>query len=90
MNKNRLMKDEIKAYGFGISEVDAVKHSDAIKTAKGLIGVHLHPQGLLVIFRTENDAKICRNIMEYDGCRVGRKIIEVYVKKDEMEGGHAD
>ncbi len=79
-----MSKEEIKAYGFGISEIDAMKHSDAFKTAKGLIGVHFTPQGLLVIFWTENDAKICRNIMEYDGCRVGKRVVEVFVPKHEV------
>lgn len=85
-----MSKEEIKVYGFGISEVDAMKNAEALKAAKGLIGVHIHPQGLLVIFWTENDAKICRNIMEFAGCRVGKRVVEVFIPKEEAGQRNAD
>ena len=82
------MKDEVKAYGFMIAESDARKHIDGIKAAKGLMGVHVpkNPgKGLLVVFWNENDAKICRNIMEFAGCRVGGEVMEVFIPKSDME-----
>ncbi len=81
------MKEEIKVYGFGVAGFDFMKYKDSITAAKGFIGVHVpgkRPQDVLVIFADENDAKVCRNIMEYDGCRVGRGVVEVFVPKDEV------
>lgn len=81
------MKEEKKVYGFCIAGLDFMKYKDSITTAKGFIGVHVpekRPQDALAIFATENDAKVCRNIMEYDGCRVGRDVVEVFVPKDEV------
>lgn len=81
------MKEERKVYGFGIMGRDFMNYKESITAAKGFIGVHVpekRPNDVLVIFATENDAKICRNIMEYDGCRVGRGVVEVFIPKDEV------
>lgn len=76
------MADWMKAYGFGISAIDARRHWDAISSAKGFICEYMHPQGRLMVFKTENDAQVCRNIMEHDDCGVGDKIIEIKIRRN--------
>lgn len=49
-----------------------------IKTLDGLIGVHpCYPRGTLILFDSENNAKIARNLMESKGIRTGINICEV-------------
>lgn len=70
-------------FGFGIGKGDAKRFFGTLKAIKGYVGIIDHPQGLLMVFETENDAKIARNIMEYNGCEVGRNIFEVTIKESE-------
>lgn len=82
MNENKPRENEVEAWGFGINDFDAMKHVEDIKAARGFIGVNLsHPQGTLLLFKTENDAKICRNIAEHAGCRVGKQVVSIFVDK---------
>lgn len=74
-------KNEVKVYGFGMNDLDAMKFAEELKKARGFIGVHIHPQGTVCIFKTENDAKICRNIAEHAGCRVGKQVVSMFVDK---------
>ena len=91
MNDNKPRENEVEAWGVGINDLDAMKHVEDIKAARGFIGVNLsHPQGTLLLFKTENDAKICRNILEYANCRVGRGVAKVFVPKEYAGGNHAD
>ena len=55
----------------------AVKY---ISTLDGMIGIHpQYPRGMLIIFKTENDAKIGKNKMEAKGIQTGRNICEVEI-----------
>lgn len=54
------------------------KAMEYIATLEGLIGIHPHyPRGMLIIFKTENDAKIGKNKTEAKGIQTGRNICEV-------------
>ena len=54
-----------------------------IKRLDGFVGVTpMPPRGTLCLFRTENDAKRGRNLMESEGIKTGKNICEVFV--DEM------
>lgn len=56
-----------------------------IGTLDGLIGVHPHyPRGTLIIFETENAAKIAKNKLGHKGIQTGRNICEVYFDEKEM------
>lgn len=51
-----------------------------IAKRKGLIGVHPHyPDGTLILFDTENNAKIARNEMNAVGILTGSNICEVEI-----------
>ena len=57
-----------------------------IKTLDGFVGVHpFPPRGTLILFRTESDAKIARNLMEAKGIVCGKNICECYVDKKYVE-----
>lgn len=57
-----------------------------IKTLDGFVGVHpCPPRGTLILFRTESDAKIARNLMEAKGIVCGKNICECYVDKKYVE-----
>ena len=46
----------------------------------GFVGFHpMPPRGTLCLFRTENDAKRGRNLMESEGIKTGKNICEVFV-----------
>lgn len=66
-------------YGFGISTIDAHRYSGQLSASKGFIGTIEHPQGLLLVFDNLNEAKILRNILEFDGCQVGKYVTEVEI-----------
>lgn len=56
---------------------------DYVNSLEGFIGVYtLAPKGSLCLFRTENDAKIAKNLMDAKGIRTGINICEVFI--DEM------
>ena len=60
-----------------------------ISKLKGLVGVHPHyPDGTLILFDTENNAKIARNEMNAVGIVTGSNICEVEIddKYAEREG----
>lgn len=60
-----------------------------ISTLKGLVGVHPHyPDGTLILFRTENDAKIARNEMQSKGILTGRNICEAEIDDKYAEGAN--
>lgn len=56
---------------------DAVKY---IKKLKGFVGFYPHyPDGTLCFFKTENDAKRAKNMMEYEGIQTGYNICELEI-----------
>lgn len=56
---------------------DAVKF---ISTLEGLVGVHPHyPDGTLILFETENQAKIARNKMQEKGIVCGHNICKAFI-----------
>jgi len=76
---------EVKCWGFITSDADAVRNSEAIKAMHGLVGVHIANYGTGLIFETENDAKIARNILEYEHCSVAREVQEVCIPEKEYQ-----
>lgn len=55
-----------------------------IPTLEGFVGVHPHyPDGTLILFKTENNAKAARNLIQAKGVTVGKNICKVYVPKGE-------
>lgn len=52
---------------------------DYVGKLEGFIGVHPHyPNGTLLIFKSENHAKLARNLIENYGVKTGRNICEVF------------
>lgn len=72
----------MKAYTVAVGNFDpknkqSVKAVEFIKTLGGLIGVHpVYPRGTLLLFYTENQAKIARNLLDLKGVQTGRNICE--------------
>ena len=58
-----------------------------ISKYKGFVGFHPHyPRGMLLIFKTKNDAKIARNKLKGIINAVGNNICEVYIDERYMAG----
>lgn len=76
---------EVKCWGFITSDADAVRNSEAIKAMHGLVGVHIANYGTGLIFETENDAKVARNILEYEQCSVSKEVQEVFIPEKEYQ-----
>lgn len=55
---------------------------DFVKNQSGFVGIRTeYPRGTLLIYKTENDAKIARNEIKAMGCPVGNNICEVFIDK---------
>ena len=78
---------QIKAYTFAVGNYDPLnKNSRAamriINKQEGLIGIQpRYPLGTLLCFVTENDAKIARNRLDFEGIKTGSDICECFVEK---------
>lgn len=60
------------------------KIMNIIKEQEGFVGIHLHPpEGTLLLFKTENNAKKARNVLRAEGVLCGKNICEVYADADE-------
>lgn len=82
------MEMNMKAFCFGISLVDATKFFEPLTKARGFLGVSEYPRDkhtLACVFETENDAKIARNLLEFDGAVVSRNVIECHVNEEEIK-----
>lgn len=66
-------------YGFGIGQHDLKLYKKSIESAKGYAGSILHPQGEILVFQTENDAKVARNILEFHHCSIGKEIYKIQI-----------
>lgn len=72
----------MKAYTVAVGNINPLMRASRkavkfIAKLDGLIGVHPHyPDGTLILFRTENDAKIGKNRMEAVGIHTGHNICE--------------
>ena len=72
----------MKAYTVAVGNFDPRKKRsrqavEFIKTLDGLIGVHPRPPyGTLILFDSENNAKIAKNLIEAKGIHTGRNICE--------------
>lgn len=84
--------DFVKAYTVAIPNLPLIPNKEVKKFIKwinkldGLCGIRPeYPYGTLIIFKTENDAKIARNKIKsypgYDG-QVGKNISEIYIPKE--------
>lgn len=57
-----------------------------LKGVEGFLGVTpMYPNGTLLIFRTENDAKRAKNRLDSMGVITGSHICEVFVKKEYLQ-----
>lgn len=57
-----------------------------IQGLEGFVGFYpYYPHGTLCIFRTENQAKVAKNMMENKGIKTGNNICEIFVEKKYME-----
>ena len=53
---------------------------------EGLVAVHLHyPNGILLLFDSENNTKGARNLMEAQGIQCGRNICRGWINGDTLE-----
>lgn len=75
----------MKVYTVAVGNVDPTnkysrKAVEYISKLDGLVGVHpSYPRGTLILFDTENNAKIARNLMNAKGIQTGRNICEVEI-----------
>lgn len=77
--------DEVRCWGFHISDSGWMNNTEIIKSMHGLLGLHISAvYGIGLIFETENDAKVARNIWEYERFSVS-KIQEVFVPEKEYQ-----
>ena len=73
----------MKAWSVAIGNINPLKKTsrDAVKYISklgGFVGFFPHyPQGTLCFFKTENDAKRARNMMESKGIHTGNNICEM-------------
>lgn len=82
------MELNMKAWCFGIGAVDSSKFGDALIHSRGFLAIADYIPGSYTyacIFETENDAKIARNILEFDGAAVSRNVIECKVNAEEVK-----
>ena len=79
---------QIRAYAFAVGNFEPFnKKSMAamriICKHEGLIGgiPQEYPRGTVLLFATENDAKIARNRLDFEGIKTGSDICECFVEK---------
>ena len=75
----------MKAWSVAVGNINPLKKSsrDAVKyisKLKGFVGFFPHyPKGTLCFFKSENDAKIARNKMDFKGIQTGKNICEMEI-----------
>ena len=75
----------MKAYSVAVGNINPLQKAsrDAVKfisKLKGFVGFYPHyPDGTLCFFKTENDAKRARNMMESEGIQTGHNICEMEI-----------
>ena len=79
---------QIRAYAFAVGSFDPLNKNlmaamRIICKHEGLIGgiPQEYPRGTILLFATENDAKIARNRLCFEGIRTSDEICECYVEK---------
>ena len=81
----------MKAYTVAVGNINPLMRASRyalkfIKKLNGFIGVHPHyPDGTLILFRTENDAREGKSRMESMGIKTGINICECEI--DDKYGG---
>ena len=84
--------EEVKVYTVAVGNFNPFKRKsrqamEYIASIPEVIGVHpSYPRGQLILFKTENDAKIARNKMNAKGIQTGNNIGEVFIDKKYLEG----
>lgn len=82
----------MKAWTVAVGNIDPTnrrsrKAVEYIAKLDGLLGVHPHyPDGTLILFDTENNAKTARNMMNAKGILTGRNICEVEIDDKYAKG----
>ena len=82
------MELNMKAWCFGIGVVDSQKFAEPLTKARGFLAIADYVPGSYTyacIFETENDAKIARNLLEFDGAHVSQNVIECHVNSEEIK-----
>lgn len=81
-----MQKDgEVRCWGFVTSDEDAVRNTEMIMAMHGLVGIDIAIYGMVLIFDNENDAKVARNILEYEQCSVSKEVQEVFLPEKEYQ-----
>lgn len=84
--------NEVTCYTVAIPNLPMDKSSIALlkwcESLEGFVGVYpFDPKGIILIFKTENDAKGGRNLIRAKGIPVGKNIVEIYIDKKYVERG---
>ena len=80
-------ENEVKVWGFVIGNLPMRRKplrelSRLFGTLPGFLGVNpVYPNGTVMLFETENDAKVARNMLLDQITPVGKEISECYVDK---------
>ena len=65
----------------------ARKALNLVKEQEGLVGIYQeYPNGTLLLFDTENNAKGARNMLKYHGIECGVNICKVQIDERELHG----
>ena len=87
--KSEPMPHETTAFTVAIANLPIIPTRDSrkaiqiIKKLDGFYGIHpAFPHGTLLLFKTENDAKRAKNILESEGIKTGDNICKVFIPKE--------
>lgn len=99
MKKNKYWKppefgpkkgNEVVCYGIGIGNLTLPPVKKALGFIQGLDGFVAFypywPHGTVCVFRTLNEAKVAKNLMQAKGIKTGREIAEMFIEKQYVEG----
>lgn len=87
--------NEVVCYGIGVGNLPLPPFmpkpvKEALAFIQGLDGfVDFYPcwpHGTVCVFRTLNEAKVAKNLMQAKGIKTGREIAEMFVEKQYVEG----
>lgn len=83
---SKAKENEVKAYGMmiGCSLIMTKALANQLSEHKGLLGIQPIPNGIVSIWKTENDMKMAYNLLNHKGWKC-RKVGELYIPKEFAE-----
>lgn len=73
-------------FAIGRQKRDQEKILNIIKKQEGFIGVYpCYPNGTLLLFKTKNNAKVAKNVLDSYYILTGKNVSEVYIDKSYLD-----